>query len=422
MGQLIQKKASPRLNTALAVMATAVLVASCGPPKLDLSQKPNWTPVRDTMVLPGGAVAYTGDTYRVAVMPFANTTALAGTVNQNQSQTVTDSVSASRTTHAEANVVGIVAAPGAVGIGHVGVSQTNTVGASHTDARTKGESSSFEVQIGNVATDAMIKELVNLGGVKIFTRTELDKVMNEQRFQMSGMVPDDQMIQFGKMAGLTHVITGTVSNIKKEFVEQTSVETDRDDSGGAMLLKGAFNAYSAASSGWNVDVEVQVRIINVQTGEIEFADKLIGHEAGSADPMAGSDVILGIAQDALGEAVETAKAPLSKIFAPQGYLKQVYLRIDEPAVANLNLGEKDGIKPGQQIEILSFETITDPITGQSEVQKYRVATMTIVDPIQPHDAWAQIDDAAKSGLLKVGMPFKRMELSNGMGATMKGMF
>jgi len=65
-----------------------------------------------------------------------------------------------------------------------------------------------EMKLPETVADGLIDEVVNIGGAKVFSRTEMQKVLQEHRFQMSGLVDESTLIKFGKLAGLEYILTG----------------------------------------------------------------------------------------------------------------------------------------------------------------------------------------------------------------------
>ena len=55
------------------------------------------------------------------------------------------------------------------------------------------------------------KALVNQAGYQAFSRTDIDQMMKEQKFQQSGMVSDDQRKRIGVMSGADYICVSTVS-------------------------------------------------------------------------------------------------------------------------------------------------------------------------------------------------------------------
>lgn len=57
----------------------------------------------------------------------------------------------------------------------------------------------------------MVKAIGRQEGYAAFTRTDIDKIMNEQNFQQSGMVDDDTRIRVGDMKGVDYLCVTKVS-------------------------------------------------------------------------------------------------------------------------------------------------------------------------------------------------------------------
>ena len=53
----------------------------------------------------------------------------------------------------------------------------------------------------------------SVGGAKVFTRTEMNKILNEYKFQQSGLVDDTRLVRLGKLAGIKYMVTGSVNNV-----------------------------------------------------------------------------------------------------------------------------------------------------------------------------------------------------------------
>ena len=75
-------------------------------------------------------------------------------------------------------------------------------------------------------------ELVQTQYYIVTSRSEVDKILKEQKFQKSGCVSDECIVEIGKMIGVNQIVGGSISQVG--------------------------NVYS-----------VSARIVNVETGEIE---------------------------------------------------------------------------------------------------------------------------------------------------------
>ncbi|WP_169313405.1 PEGA domain-containing protein [Treponema primitia] len=71
--------------------------------------------------------------------------------------------------------------------------------------------SSSDRESAEYITDELEYQLVNTGKFKIVNRNTIDKIKEEQNFQLSGDVSDNSALSIGKMLGANIVITGTVS-------------------------------------------------------------------------------------------------------------------------------------------------------------------------------------------------------------------
>lgn len=54
-------------------------------------------------------------------------------------------------------------------------------------------------------------QFVNTGRYTVVERNDVDKVLTEQNFQMSGNVDDDTFVSIGKFIGASVVVTGSIS-------------------------------------------------------------------------------------------------------------------------------------------------------------------------------------------------------------------
>ena len=64
---------------------------------------------------------------------------------------------------------------------------------------------------GNFYLNELTLQFVNARRFTVVDRNDIDKVLNEQNFQMSGYVDDDAFVSIGKFIGANVVITGSIS-------------------------------------------------------------------------------------------------------------------------------------------------------------------------------------------------------------------
>ncbi len=71
--------------------------------------------------------------------------------------------------------------------------------------------------IGEIATNHLITELIKTGRVNVLERQELKRILDEQQFNMSGLVLDGSAVEVGKMCGVNIIISGVVYSADKKW-------------------------------------------------------------------------------------------------------------------------------------------------------------------------------------------------------------
>ena len=87
------------------------------------------------------------------------------------------------------------------------------------DFSTDNKNSSVEKYI----TDALTEAVFNTGKVKIIERANLEKILNEQKFQASGLVDESQAANIGNIAGVEYVCYGTIKEIDNGYTVSARV-------------------------------------------------------------------------------------------------------------------------------------------------------------------------------------------------------
>lgn len=115
---------------------------------------------------------------------------------------------------------------------------------------------------GQMAANIVSKYLIN-AGYNIVERSELEKIINEQKLSMSGLVNPDQIKQFGKISGCDVVITGAVTQYLSERKEIISAYVRETTARGDVVDRQIPHTV-------NIDAEVAItfKMIDVETGEL----------------------------------------------------------------------------------------------------------------------------------------------------------
>ncbi len=224
----------------------------------------------------------------------------------------------------------------------------------------------LEFNLPEVVTDHVISELVSIGGARVYTRTELDKLMEEQKFQISGLTDDKTLVGFGKLVGLQYIITGSINNIG--FTT------------GAMAL--------LTGSRPQIEIQLSVRMINIETGEIVLSKGVVGKHILEASDYVG--VVSGI-KKAVTKSLSDTRPEFSKLFTVKGYILQTKKGEEGIKAALINIGEKHGLKTGMKMYINTFNALKDPFTGQSICNIVRLPVEgEVTNQIQENNAWVLI--------------------------------
>lgn len=181
----------------------------------------------------------------------------------------------------------------------------------------------FKTQdMGGIVAEWFTTAMVQDGRFQVVERALLKKIVQEQKLGMSGLIDQDSTAQLGKILGVKTIISGSV------------------------LL-------------FQDHVEVNARIINVNTGSIVAAENIR-----STNP------------ENLREAIEALTAKIVKNFPLTGYIVK---KRDSSVV--IDLGASAGLQPGMEFIVFKEgEAIKHPKTGEVlEIEQIRTGKIKIAE-------------------------------------------
>jgi curli biogenesis system outer membrane secretion channel CsgG len=155
-------------------------------------------------------------------------------------------------------------------------------------------------QVGHGASDMLITALVKTKKYKVYERDRLNALMKEQKLQMSGAVDMSTAVQIGKLVGAKYILTGAV----------TEYGVAKSGAHGGGLFNLGKQRYEST---------VDVRAVNVQTGEIVFAD------TGSGTLKSTALSVLGFGG---GESYDEKKASESMRLAIEDVMSRIYIELN----------------------------------------------------------------------------------------------
>jgi len=305
-------------------------------------------------------------------------------------------------------------AVGGVGVG-VGPGVAGIVWGSKEQAQFQADAQRIErevnAKLSESVEDGVVSELVNMGGAKIFTRSEMNKILEEHKFQASGLVDEKTLVQFGKLAGVKFIVTGSVTNVNLKWV---SLETTKSGLQTHLGLVGtALAAGIEQQEGWNIDTDINLRIIDVETGEVVFSKAVSGKHIIGKVPYPSYDALIGGIKKAAQKAIADARPELSRWFSIKGYVLQTRTSPDgKKRVALVNLGYKHGLKEDAQLFVYTFQEIEDPISGKKKCDKVKL--LVVLKPttqLQEESGWFIVEgDEQSIKRVKAGQLVERAPL------------
>ena len=214
--------------------------------------------------------------------------------------------------------------------------------------------------IGQGVSDMLVTSLVESNKFMVIERSELDEILKEQGLGMTGAITPQSAAQVGKLLGIEIMVTGSVT----EFGEKKS------EVGGGLGSLGGFNIGVSTKT---ARVAVDIRMINVNTGEIIMAKSAVGEDASTGLNNVGISNIdfhnsdtwdntqLGIAsREAIKECVEYIGEGMSSVPWQGKVIKASGMTIF------MKPGSKGGIEPGMVFSVYRpGEELIDPDTGLS---------------------------------------------------------
>ena len=187
-------------------------------------------------------------------------------------------------------------------------------------------------RLGGAASDILVTELVKSGKFIVVERDRMSKIMEEQRFQSQGMTDPQTAVKIGQVLGLEAIVVGSVSQfgVKKEGSDYLLTQSKRQVA----------------------DVTVDIRLIDVQSGQVILADSGKGMAKSTKASFLGMGTKGGYDETLEGEALRAALVQFVTNISSQLNTKPWSCMI--AAAANdqiyLNAGQDSGVKNGMKLD------------------------------------------------------------------------
>lgn len=202
-------------------------------------------------------------------------------------------------------------------------------------------------RIGRSATDILITELVKTDKFVVIERDKMTKLLDEQNMGKSGLINEATAAKAGKLLGLNAIVTGAISQFgaKKE---------------GADYLLGQNKRQITEAT-------VDIRVVDVETGEILYADSGKGVSTKKTGQVLGMGTRSSYDETMEGEALRAAIVQFTKNIVSQVNKKPWSCLVAdvEGDEIFLNAGSSSGLATGSILDVYrSGRAIVDPTTGR----------------------------------------------------------
>jgi len=199
------------------------------------------------------------------------------------------------------------------------------------------------LKLGHKVREEITDILVQLPHVQIVERMRMDKIIEEMNFSQSAYVDAGTAAEFGKKAGASLVIFGSVS----------SASYSKQKRMGFSLTEGKTTQTDQGVS----NVSINIQIVDVETNETVFSKSA----KGSATEDLGADAVIPLA---VSDAVENLSGDLEAQFPIKGYVIKKY-REGKKYLVYLDAGENYGLQSGRRVKIYGEgETVIHPVTNE----------------------------------------------------------
>jgi len=211
--------------------------------------------------------------------------------------------------------------------------------------------------VGRGVSDMLVTALVESDQFTVIEREELDEILKEQGLGQTGLVTPQSAAQVGQLLGVQRIITGSIT----EFGSKEN------------KVGGGIGGFNLGVSTTTARVTVDIRIVNVNTGEIVLAKSAEGEDSSTGLDNVGVEDIdfhnsntwdntqLGIASR---EAIEQCVEYVTE--AMEGLPWQGKIIKAGDGTIYMKPGSKGGVEPGMVFSVYRpGEELIDPDTGIS---------------------------------------------------------
>jgi hypothetical protein len=257
--------------------------------------------------------------------------------------------------------------------------------ADHTEARSR--------QLASLATDIFHNMVASMGRLRVVERAQARKLAQELGYQEEHGADWESVEQgyFTLGKDMDYVIVGSI-NRASPSVKQKPGYVDKNGN----QIPPRCEA--------KVEVSVSARVIELAQGHSVRTFEMKGRDAHVK--RAGCRVGIDMAKKALEKAINVmGPVEMAQAIPIYGYMRRLmsHMKSSNKKIAYINLGSRDGIKPGDQVLIMETQEDIDPISGKSTIRYMDIGKGAVVaNGLSDGESIVLIEDPKAVNRAKVG--------------------
>ena len=245
----------------------------------------------------------------------------------------------------------------------------------------------------------LIEQMVmNTGGAKLFTRSDLNKVDAELKLQDSGLLDPNSVVEFGLNSGVQYIITGSIDYVQHNFknyskytgaIARASMHSDNTN---LKLASAAAHFVSSFFDGTAIKSAVTVKIIDVSTGQIIFSKQIKSKTKLNSKRKPTYGELVGAVKSGISKALPSLQKKLSKQFSTMAYIDKIR-KYDDEIIVQITAGSNEHIKEGDKFKLLNVEVTIDPLNNVKSCDTYDTnLVIQASQHINNTKTWAKVID------------------------------
>lgn len=184
-------------------------------------------------------------------------------------------------------------------------------------------------KIGLKPSDILTTALVKSGRFDMVERDKIDRVIQEQKFQLSDLVDNAKAVEVGKLLGAEGVVFGSITSVSQTKIDKFAYDVIKTEIG------------------------IDVRVVGTETGRILFSETASGTTEEKIITTASGTIVSGSMSNnssyvtASRMAIDSLAARLQELTVLLGFVVDISNNL-----VTIDIGEEGGVKPGFRFVVL----------------------------------------------------------------------